>query len=72
VTEVAADWPEDSQRRRCWLSPTESARRVNHTGLIELLRAVSRTMRDSERMESMSEGWRSDALAPELAMSFQG
>jgi 8-oxo-dGTP pyrophosphatase MutT (NUDIX family) len=72
VTEVAADWPENAQRRRCWVSPTESARRVYHDGLIELLHAVSRTMRDSERVASMSETWHSSALAPELAVGLQG
>lgn len=43
VTQVADDWPEATQRRRCWLSPDLAVGCIDEPELRALLRAVSQT-----------------------------
>jgi len=41
VTEVAADWPESSERRRRWWRPGQAVLRLEEEGLREIIRAAS-------------------------------
>ncbi len=40
VTNVAEEWPETSQRRRCWLPLAKARGRVEHPGLRMLIRTL--------------------------------
>ncbi len=40
VTNVAEEWPETSQRRRCWLPLAKARGRVEHPGLRTLIRTL--------------------------------
>jgi 8-oxo-dGTP pyrophosphatase MutT (NUDIX family) len=42
VTDVADDWPEVTERQRCWLPPAKAVDRVDHPGLVDLLRTIAR------------------------------
>ncbi len=37
ITEVLEDWPEKSQRRREWMTPSQAAMLVGEAGLIQML-----------------------------------
>jgi|SRR5688572_28821119 len=40
VTEVASEWPEQSFRRRAWVTPAGALSRIDDPGLADLLRGV--------------------------------
>ncbi len=44
VTEAAEQWPERSQRQRCWLSPAQALTRIEERGLRDLLRGAMEEM----------------------------
>jgi 8-oxo-dGTP pyrophosphatase MutT (NUDIX family) len=45
VDELLGDWPEKSDRQRCWLTPAEAARQVGERGLQKLLLDLPRHVR---------------------------
>jgi 8-oxo-dGTP pyrophosphatase MutT (NUDIX family) len=45
VDELLGEWPEKSDRKRCWLPPAEAARQVGDSGLRKLLLDLPRLVR---------------------------
>jgi 8-oxo-dGTP pyrophosphatase MutT (NUDIX family) len=40
VTDVAADWPENHLRQRCWVSPAQAVGLIEERGLREIIRGA--------------------------------
>jgi 8-oxo-dGTP pyrophosphatase MutT (NUDIX family) len=54
VTEAAENWPECTVRQRCWVSAAEVLKRIDDSGLREVVRGVLPLLAVTEKRESQS------------------